>query len=167
MLTQVLVGGGTNEISGLWGQTGVSEVEYGNSQADFTRADVLSWFNNVRLSKADGGMYTGVLSNSLWSLCQGTLRGGVSSSEYLLEMQNGMGMMEGENVYVYQDLSPASVVDPGLFVAADRVLVWLWGPSLNLEIVPQIARKDTLKMVAEANMTVQRPAQSVARIKQT
>ena len=164
---QVLVGGDTDEISGLWGLTGVDNTDYGAAQTDFARADVLAWFNAVRLAKTDGGMYTGVLSSTLWSLCQGTLKGGAASSEYLLEMEGGMGMMEGENVFHYADLAPTGATDSGLFFAADRVLIWLWGPSLNLEWVSNLARKDTFKMIAEANMVCQRPAQSVARIKQS
>ena len=92
--SQILVGGGTNEISGLWGLTGVQEVEYGASQSDFTRQDVLAFLDLVRLAKTDGGMYTGVLSTSLWKLCESVLRGGNASDQYLLEvdmMGNGHG----------------------------------------------------------------------------
>ena len=96
---QILVGGGTDEIDGLWGLTGVPNFDYGASQSDFTRQDVLDFLDSVRLAKTDGGFNTGVLSTSLWKLCESVLRGGTASDAYLLEsmmpMGQGMGMMGG------------------------------------------------------------------------
>ncbi len=176
---QALVGGGANQISGLWGLTGVQETSYGAAQNDFTRQDALDFLDNVRLSKTDGGLYTGVLSTTLWKLAESVLRGGASSDAYLLEnagmmgqgmMENGQGMMgrmEGEAMYHYADLSPTGITDSGLFFKGDKVLIWIWGGSMNLELIPQLARKDTYRMVLEANMVCQRPAQNVSRLRQT
>ena len=125
---QVLVGGGTNEISGLWGTTGVVNINNGAAQSNFDRTDAVDFIDAVRLAKTDGGMYIGVLSTTLWKLAERTLRGGNASDMYLLEMDgDSMGMMEGERMYHYADLAPASITDPGLFFKADRVVVWFWG----------------------------------------
>ena len=165
--SQVLVGGGTNEIDGLWGTTGVQNVDYGANQQAFSRQDVLDFLDLVRLAKTDGGMYTGVLSTTLWKLCESVLRGGNASDMYLLEIDgDGMGMMEGERIYHYADLSPSGVTDGGLFFKANRVIVWFWGDSLTLEYVPEVARKETYKMCAEVNMVAYRPANNISRIKQ-
>ena len=175
--SQVLVGTGSNDtITGLWSKTGVQNVDYGAAATDFDRNDVIDWFDNVRLSKTDGMMFTAVMGDSLWKLCEKTPRGtdGTSSagytdiSQYLLEI-NGphMGTVEGQVAFHYADLTPASIVDPGLFYKSDRVVVWFWGSSLDLEYVPQQARKDVWKMCAEVNMEAYRPAQNVCRIKRT
>ena len=175
LVTQVLGGGGGNEIQGIWGTTGVPNLDYGAGAGDFDRQDVLDWFDNVRLAKSDGGMYTAVMGDGLWKLMEKTPRGtdGTSSagyteiSQYLLETgAPHMGMVEGEQAYHYTDLSPTSVNDPGLFFKADRCLLWLFGDSLFLEYVPQPSRKTIWKLVAEANFIINRPAQNAARIKQ-
>ena len=67
----------------------------------------------------------------------------------------------------YADLSPASVVDPGMFLKANRQVVWFWGDSLFLDIVPVLARKEQYKMLAEVNFVSYRPQNNVSRIKQT
>ena len=166
--SQVLGGGGTNQITGLWGTTDVPNFDYGAGQGDFTRQDALDFLDSVRLAKTDGGMYTGVLSTTLWKLAESKLRGGNASDTYLLEATgNGMGMMESEMMYHFADLSPSGAVDPGLFFKANRVVVWFWGDSLFLEYVPQLARKDVYKMCAEVNLVAYRPANNISRIKQT
>ena len=165
---QALVGGGANQISGLWGLTSVQETSYGAAQTDFTRQDALDFLDNVRLSRTDGGVYTGVLSTTLWKLCESVLRGGTASDMYLLENTgDGMGRMESEMMLHYADLSPTGITDSGLFFKGDKVLIWVWGGSMNLELIPQLARKDTYRMVLEANMVCQRPAQNVSRLRQT
>ena len=175
LVSQVLVGGGGNEIQGIWGTTGVQNVDYGANVAAFDRDDVLDWFDNVRLAKSDGGMFSCVMGDGLWKLCEKTPRGtdGTSSagyteiSQYLLETgAPHMGMIEGEQAYHYSDLSPAGITNPGLFFKADRCLLWLFGDSLFLEYVPQPSRKTIWKLVAEANFIINRPAQNAARIKQ-
>ena len=166
VLSQVLVGGGSNEIAGLWGTAGVQNVNYGSAATDFDRADALDFLDNVRLAKTDGGVYTGVLSTALWKLAEGVLRGGTASDTYLLEIDRmGMGRMEGEAMFHYADLSPAGVNDPGLFFKGDRVVVWLYGNSLGLEYVPSQDANEYYKLVASVNMRVQRPAENVSRIK--
>ena len=176
LVTQVLGGGGGNEIQGIWGTTGVPNLDYGAGATDFDRDDVLDWFDNVRLAKSDGSMFTCVMGDGLWKLCEKTPRGtdGTSSagyteiSQYLLETgAPHMGMIEGEQAYHYSDLSPTGVTNPGLFFKADRCLLWLYGDSMFLEYVPQTSRKTIWKLVAEANFIINRPAQNAARIKQT
>lgn len=175
---QVLVGGGANEITGIWGTTNVTNIDYGAGNANFDRNDILNLYDTVRLSKSDGGMFTAVLSNGLWKLAERTPRGlagmvanGLTDIEmYLLEAMPGSpheGMMEREMAYHYHDLSPTSITNAGLFFAADRVFVPVFGDSLALEYVPTLARKDTYKLVIEANMIMHRPAENAARIKQT
>ena len=175
LVTQVLGGGGGNEIQGIWGTTGVTNVDYGAAQANFDRQDVLDWFNHVRLAKSDGAMFTAVMGDGLWKLLEKTPRGtdGTSSagyteiSQYLLETgAPHMGMVEGEQGFHYADLSPTGVEDAGLFFKADRCLLWLYGDSMFLEYVPQASRKTIWKLVAEANFIINRPAQNAARIKQ-
>ena len=177
---QVLDGGGSgsNEIAGLWGLTGVQEAKYGAAQADFSRQDALDFLDLVRLAKTDGGLYTGALSTTFWKLAESVLRGGASSDAYLLEidgmmgqgmMEGGQGMMgrmEGEAMFHYADLKPSSIVDPGLFMKANRIVVFFWGDSLFLEYVPTVARKETFKMCAETNMVCYRPENNVSRIYQ-
>ena len=116
LVTQVLGGGGGNEIQGIWGTTGVPNLDYGAGATDFDRDDVLDWFDNVRLAKSDGSMFTCVMGDGLWKLMEKTPRGtdGTSSagyteiSQYLLETgAPHMGMAEGEQAYHYSDLSPA------------------------------------------------------------
>ena len=176
LVTQVLGGGGGNEIQGIWGTTGVTNVDYGAAQANFDRQDVLDWFNHVRLAKSDGAMFTAVMGDGLWKLLEKTPRGtdGTSSagyteiSQYLLETgAPHMGMVEGEQGFHYADLSPTGVEDAGLFFKADRCLLWLYGDSMFLEYVPQASRKTIWKLVAEANFIINRPAQNAARIKRT
>ena len=151
---QILVGGGTNEISGLWGTTGVSNVDYGAAATNFDRDDVLDWYDHVRLSKTDGGMFTAVMGDGLWQLCERTPRGtdGTSSagyteiSMYLLEpTAPHEGRMEREMAYHYKDFAPSGTNDAGLFFKADRIMVWFWGQSLNLEYVPQVAQEGNLQ----------------------
>ena len=174
--SQVLVGGDTDEITGIWNKTGVQNVNYGANAAAFDREDVLDWVNNVRLSKSDGFLYTMVMGDSLWKLMEKTPRGtaGTSSagyteiSQFLLETTGPhMGMAENEMAFHYSDLTPASVVNPGLFFKADRMVCWFWGDSLALEYVPTVSRKETFKMCAEVNAEMHRPAQNACRIKQT
>ena len=173
---QILVGGGTNQISGLWGTTGVKNVDYGAAQVNFDRDDVLDWYDHVRLSKTDGGMFTAVMGDGLWQLCERTPRGtdGTSSagyteiSMYLLEpTAPHEGRMEREMAYHYKDFAPSGTNDAALFFKADRIMVWFWGQSLNLEYVPQTSRKDTFKMIAEVNYEAYRPVENVSRIKRT
>ena len=165
--SQVLVGGGTDEIGGLWGTTGVQNLDYGANQGEFIRQDALDFLDAVRLSKTDGGMYTGVLSTTLWKLAESKLRGGNASDMYLLEASgDNMGQMEGEAMFHFADLSPSGITDPGLFFKANRILIWFWGNSLTLDYVPQLARKDVFKMTAEVNMVAHRPANNISRIKQ-
>ena len=175
LVTQVLGGGGGNEIQGIWGTTGVPNLDYGAGATDFDRDDVLDWFDNVRLAKSDGSMFTCVMGDGLWKLCEKTPRGtdGTSSAGYteiqrfLLETDAPhMGMVEGERAYHYSDLSPTGVTNPGLFFKGDRCLLWLYGDSMFLEYVPQTSRKTIWKLVAEANFIINRPAQNAARIKQ-
>ena len=175
LVTQILLGGGGNEIQGIWGTTSVPNLDYGAGATDFDRDDVLDWFDNVRLAKSDGSMFTCVMGDGLWKLCEKTPRGtdGTSSagyteiSQYLLETgAPHMGMIEGEQAYHYSDLSPTGVTNPGLFFKADRCLLWLYGDSMFLEYVPQTSRKTIWKLVAEANFIINRPAQNAARIKQ-
>ena len=171
LVTQVLGGGGGNEIQGIWGTTGVPNLDYGAGATDFDRDDVLDWFDNVRLAKSDGGMFSCVMGDGLWKLCERTTRGtdGTSSAGYteiqrfLLETgAPHMGMVEGEQAYHYSDLSPTGVTNPGLFFKADRCLLWLYGDSMFLEYVPQTSRKTIWKLVAEANFIINRPAQNAA-----
>ena len=173
LVTQVLVGGATDEIQGIWGTTGVPNLDYGAGATDLDRDDVLDWFDSVRLAKSDGSMFTCVMGDGLWKLCERTPRGtdGTSSagyteiSQYLLETgAPHMGMIEGEQAYHYSDLSPTGVTNPGLFFKADRCLLWLYGDSMFLEYVPQASRKTIWKLVAEANFIINRPAQNAARI---
>ena len=181
---QVLVGGGTNEIDGLWGTTGVVNVNYGAAQTDFSRDDALDVLNSVRLAKTDGMAPVMVASQGLWKLMEKTPRGlaGTEAQGYtdverfVLDdimygadggMTGPMGRVEGARCHYYADLAPASVTDSGLVFKADRVVVWFWGDSLALEYVPQLARADDYKMCAEVNMRVELPANNVARIRQT
>ena len=48
----------------------------GLPKATLTRQDALDLLDSVRLSKTDGGAYTGVLSTTFWKLCESVLRGG-------------------------------------------------------------------------------------------
>ena len=174
--SQVLVGGDTDEITGIWNKTGVQNVDYGANAAAFDRNDVLDWLNAVRLSKTDGGMFTMVMGDGLWKLMEKTPRstdgtsaaGYTDISRFLLETTGPhMGMAESESAFHYSDLTPASVVNPGLFFKADRMVCWFWGDSLALEYVPSVSRKETFKMCAEVNAEMHRPAQNACRIKQT
>ena len=83
-MTQVLVGAASDEIQGIWGTTGVPNLDYGAGATDFDRDDALDWFDNVRLAKSDGSMFTCVMGDGLWKLMQKTPRGtdGTSSAGY-------------------------------------------------------------------------------------
>ena len=166
VMEQLLDGGGTNEISGLWGTTSLPNTDYGANDAAFSRDDVLDWANNVRLSDTDGGMNTFVLSSGLWKLCEKEPyagSGATVTSRFMLEM----GMMEGDMALHYSKLAPASIVNPGLYFKADRIVVFFWGNSLTLQAVPVMAAKEQYKMCAEVNYGVVQPLKNVARIKQT
>ena len=183
LVSQILNGGGSaaNEISGLWSRVSAATPdrvhEYGANQAAFTRSDVLTTKNLVALSKSDGSAGSFILSTSLWQLCEQTLRGGSASDRYLLESMGGMmqmdggmamvGEMEGRPTYFFQDFAPSGVVDAGLMIKPDRVTVFLWGNSFNLEYVPVMARKEQYKLEVLANMGVIQPDANLAAIRQT
>ena len=183
LVAQVLDGAGSssNEIAGLWGRVSSSSPdrvhEYGAAQSDFSRSDVLSVKNLVALAKTDGSSGAFVLSTTMWQLCESTLRGGVASDMYLLESMGGMqmmdggmammGMMEGRPTYFFQDFAPSGVTDAGLMIKPDRVTVFLWGQSFNLEFVPVMARKDQYKLCVEANIGIIQPDHNLAAIRQT
>ena len=181
---QILVGGGANEITGLWGTTGVVNIDYGAAQSDFDRDDALAVLNSVRLSKTDGMAPIMVASKTLWELMEKTPRGiqgtaaqGLTDVErFILDdiaygadggTMGPMGRVEGARCHYYADLAPTNITDSGLVFKANRVVVWFWGDSLALEYVPELARSDVYKMCAEVNMRVERPAENVSRIKQT
>ena len=160
LVSQVLVGGGTDEISGIWGLTGVPNVDYG-AQGEFDRQDALDVLDSVRLSDTDGGLPVMVASKGLWQLMQKTPRGtdGTSSAGYteinrfvlddmMYRDEGAMGMVEGTECHYFSDLKPASVMDPGLVFKASRCVVWLFGNSLALIEVPSEARKTTYKLTA-------------------
>ena len=174
---EVLFGDGGDGFTGIWDKTGVPNHDYGAAQTNFDREDVLDWLDAVRLAKTDGMRYTVVMGDGLWKLCERTPRGidGTSSagfteiSMYMLETltRPHEGMIEREMAFHYADFAPTGTDDAGLFFKADRVIVWMWGDSLNLELVPQLARQDAFKMVAECNMEAYRPEQNASRIKRT
>ena len=178
VLGQVLIGGGATatpaEIAGIWGTTSLPSTEYGATTSDFTRSDVLAWYDSIRLSDSDGGRLTAVLGSDLWKLAQNVLRGGVSSDKYLLEPMDYMGMgapgagiMEGAPTFHYSGLSPAGVTNPGLAFAADRVCLWFFGDALALEYIPQLAAKYQYRLTAEVNAATVAPTKNAASIKQT
>ena len=183
LVKQVLDGGGStaNEISGLWSKVSTATPdrlhEYGSAQTDFARSDVLTVKNFVALAKSDGSAGSFILSTSLWQLCEGTLRGGDASDRYLLESMGGMmqmdggmamvGEMEGRPTYFFQDFAPSGVTDAGLMIKPDRVTVFLWGNSFDLEYVPIMARKEQYKLIVEANIGVIQPDANLAAIRQT
>ena len=184
LVGQVLdgAGSGSNEIAGLWGRVSASTPdqihEYGASQTDFSRQDVLTTKNAVALAKTDGGPGAFVLSTTMWQLCESTLRGGAASDRYLLEpmMRDGMmmgsgmgqmGQMEGKMAYHFRDLSPTGITDAGLFARLDRCTVFLWGNSFVLEEVPIRARKTEYKLVVEANLGVIQPDHNLSAIRQS
>ena len=72
---QILTGSEADEISGIWGTSGVVNVNYGAAQTDFDRNDALDVLNNVRLSNTDGMDAILVASKSLWQLMEKTPRG--------------------------------------------------------------------------------------------
>ena len=179
LVSQVLVGGGTDQISGIWGLTGVPNVDYG-AQGEFDRQDALDVLDSVRLSDTDGGLPVMVASKGLWQLMQKTPRGtdGTSSAGYteiqrfvldsMMYTEDGvMGMVEGTECHYFSDLKPASVMDPGLVFKASRCVVWLFGNSLALIEVPSEARKTTYKLTAEVNFAIAQPAKNAARVKRT
>ena len=176
VLSQVLDGGGASasppEIAGLWGVTNLPSTDYGAADPDYTRADVLAWFDNIRLSDSDGGRLTAVLSSGLWKLSQNVLRGGASSDRYMLEPvdyfgQTGVGNMEGSLAFHYSGLAPSGVTNPGLAFAGDRVCVWFFGDSLALEYIPQLAAKDQYRLTAEVNSATVAPTKNAAKVNQT
>ena len=178
VLSQVLDGGGATaappEIAGLWGTASLPSTDYGASDSDFTRADVLAWYDAIRLSDSDGGRLTAVLGSDLWKLAQNVLRGGASSDKYLLEPLDymgmggsGVGMLEGAMAFHYSALTPTGITNPALAFAGDRVCLWFFGDSLALEYIPQLATKDQYKMTAEVNAATVAPTKNAASIKQT
>lgn len=160
-------GSGSNEIAGLWGRISAANpdnmVEYGAAQTDFARSDVLSLKNIVDLSKTDGGPGQFILSTTLYTLAEDTLRGGASSERYLLED----GMMEGRRVHHYKDFAPTGITDAGMFAKLDRVCVMIWGDSFQLQEIPVRARKNEYKMVVEANIGIVQEDYNLAGIRQT
>ena len=72
-----------------------------------------------------------------------------------------MGMTEGAECHYYSDLSPASVVNPGLVFKGDRAVVWFWGDSLSLEYVPQTSANYYFKMIAECNCDFELPSKEL------
>ena len=177
LTSQVLVGGGTDEITGIWNKTGVTEHEYGAAPANLDRDDILDWYDAVRLSKTDGSAFTAVLSTNLWKLCERTPRAVEGHQQRRATPRSACicleptmpheGRMEREMAYLYQDLAPTGATDPGLFFKADRAIVWLFGGGFDVEYVPQLARKDVFKLCLEANMEMHRPAENAARIKRS
>jgi hypothetical protein len=178
VLAQVLEGaGGTAtppEIAGLWGTTSLPVTDYGAADSDFTRSDVLSWYDSIRLSDSDGGRLTAVLGSGLWKLAQNVLRGGASSDKYLLEPLDymgmggsGAGMLEGAMAFHYSQLAPSGVTNPALAFAGDRVCLWFFGDALVLEYIPQLSAKDQYRMTAEVNAATVAPTKNAASIKQT
>ena len=179
LVSQVLVGGGADEISGIWGLTDVPNVNYG-AQGEFDRQDALDVLDSVRLADTDGGMPVFVASKGLWQLMQKTPRGtdGTSSAGYteiqrfvlddMMYTEDGvMGTVEGTQCHYFSDLKPASVMDPGLVFKASRSVVWLFGNSLALIDVPSEARKTTYKLTAEANFAIAQPSKNAASVKRT
>ena len=181
LVKQVLdgAGSGSNEIAGLWGRVSTATPdqvhEYGAAPADCSRADILAVKNLVALAKTDGSPGSFILSTTMWQLCENILRGGAASDRYVLETMDGMGMMgsamvgvmEGRPAYHFQDFAPSGIVNPGLYVKPDRVTIFLWGRSFNLELVPVLARKDSYKLCVEANMAVIQPDRNLSAIRQT
>ena len=179
--SQVLSGSATNEIAGIWGTANVVNTDYGAAQANFDRDDVLAFLNFVRLSDTDGMDPIIVASKGLWELMEKTPRalegasgqGLTEVTRFLLDdiqrMTSGsqMGMVEGAECFYYSGLAPTGINDPGLAFKPDRVIVWFWGDSLNLEFIPELKAGDTYKMCAEANAVFQRPSDNFSRIKRT
>ena len=184
LVSQILVGGGTDEIAGIWGTTGVVNIDYG-AEGEFDRQDALDVLDSVRLADTDGGMPVMVASKGLWQVMQKTPRatetygpgttsgGGVTEiSRFVLDdmmyTEDGvMGMVEGTECHYFSDLKPASVNDAGLVFKASRCIVWLFGNSLTLIEVPSEARKTTYKLTAEANFAIAQPSKNAARVKRT
>ena len=183
LVKQVLdgAGSGSNEIAGLWGRVSTATPdqvhEYGAAPSDCSRADILAVKNLVALSKTDGSPGSFILSTTMWQLCENILRGGNASDRYVLETMDGMGMMgsgsamvgmmEGRPAYHFQDFSPTGITNAGLYLKPDRVTIFLWGNSFNLDIVPVLARKDQYKLCVEANMAVIQPDRNLSAIRQT
>ena len=180
LVKQILdgAGSGSNEIAGLWGRVSTATPdqvhEYGAAPSDCSRADILAVKNLVALSKTDGSPGSFILSTTMWQLCENILRGGTASDRYVLETMDGMGsgsamvgVMEGRPAYHFQDFAPSGIVNPGLYIKPDRVTIFLWGRSFNLELVPVLARKDQYKLCVEANMAVIQPDSNLSAIRQT
>ena len=183
LVKQVLdgAGSGSNEIMGLWSRVSTASPdqihEYGAAPGDCSRADILAVKNLVALSKTDGSPGSFILSTTLWQLCENILRGGNASDRYVLETMDGMGMMgsgsammgvmEGRPAFHFQDFAPSGIVNPGLYIKPDRVTIFLWGRSFNLELVPVLARKDQYKLCVEANMAVVQPDRNISAIRQS
>ena len=184
LVSQILVGGAASQISGIWGTTGVPNVDYG-AEGEFDRQDALDVLDSVRLSDTDGGMPVMVASKGLWQLMQKTPRatetygpgttsgGGITEvSRFVLDdmmyTEDGvMGMVEGAECHYFSDLKPTSVNYAGLVFKANRCIVWLFGNSLTLIEVPSEARKTTYKLTAEANFAIAQPSKNAARVKRT
>ena len=178
VLAQVLDGAGAMatppEIAGLWGTANLPSTDYGASDSDFSRADVLTWYDSIRLSDSDGGRLTAVLGSDLWRLTQNVLRGGASSDKYLLEPVDymnmggsGAGMLEGALAFHYSALAPAGIVNPALAFAGDRVCLWFFGDTLALEYIPQLQATHQYRMTAEVNAATVAPTKNAASIRQT
>ena len=97
VIGQVLDGAGStgNELAGMWSIASLDNTDYGATDADFSRDDVLDWLNHVRLAKTDGMGYTAIMSSGLWQLAERTLKGGSASDTFILESNEmGMGILE-------------------------------------------------------------------------
>lgn len=179
---QILDGAGStsHELQGLWGEVlAANQVAYGATDADFGRDDVLTFLNNVLLSKADGSMPLVVASTGFWKVAQNTARrlAGTTSAglaavetfilDEIMYTPYTMGMMEGVPVCHFAGLSPSGVTNGALCFKADRVVLWFWGDSLFLRYVPTSAAKDTWKMTAECGYGIVQPDHNLSRINQT
>ena len=178
---QVLNGDGAgNNLAGMWATMGVQNHDYGASDADLNRDDMLALLNSVRLSNTDGSAPMIVASKGLWELLEKKPRAtdGTSSAGYteiqtflldnVMHSNSGvMGMVEGAECHYYSDLSPTGVVNPGLAFKGDRAVVWFWGSELALEYVPLTSANYFYRIVAEVNCDFELPASNMARVKQT
>ena len=175
LVSQVLVGGGTDEISGIWGLTGVPNVNYG-AQGEFDRQDALDVLDSVRLADTDGGTPLMVASKGLWQLMQKTPRGtdGTSSAGYteinrfvlddmMYRDEGAMGMVEGTECHYFSELKPASVMDPGLVFKAGDLATPTGAAKYSLrllarrhgQLTPEIegVNNELLRLTAETAMS--------------
>ena len=181
VVAQVLAGDGTgNNLSGMWGAATVPNFDYGASDGDFDRDDVLDVLNSVRLADTDGSAPMMVCGKGLWELMEkkpratdGTSSAGYTEIQTFLLDNIGysnagvMGMVEGAECHYYSDLAPDSVTNPALVFKGDRAVVWFWGDSLALEYVPLTSANYFYRIVAEVNCDFELPASNFARLKQT